>query len=300
MKRTLFAIPLLTLSLSPVSLSYEATDSSYDSSIPTRVSKVKGVTGTTLIDDGKLLHVPDNSAQDTTRKDPSPDCLVSEDDLIKNDEDPVSSTGTGLYANQSFHSETWGAIGHYYLIEISNITSVTGAYSHFGYFYEKNLLESGNLDVSFYRDSTYTVTSGHSVTYSFNVDSKVESAIGAKENVYDLNMNVDAHQKTGASYIYNYTYSRMNQSTERWSTNIELNKNTARYCPDGYSITVGMIGHFYLIHGTYQEYTNWWWGDYPSSGSELKTFDAIVCNEQTMTLGYVYLEGGDDDVKFNK
>ena len=137
MKRTLFAIPLLTLSLSPVSLSYEATDSSYDSSIPTRISKVKGVTGTTLIDDGKLLHVPDNSAQDTTEKDPSPDCLVSEDDLIKNDEDPVSSTGTGLYANQSFHSETWGAIGHYYLIEISNITSVTRAYSHFGYFYEK-------------------------------------------------------------------------------------------------------------------------------------------------------------------
>lgn len=210
----------------------------------------------------------------------SSDRKVKASDLRENMKESLASF-RGLSVRNALHSESWrgdGLIGHYMKIDITSIYRINGVYSHFPAYFDYNILKSGSVQASVVEAGEFKDTYSESLSFSFAIDGRVEKSLNAGVNLDDVSLSGSMQLKGGAAFTYDCSMTRFSTFSYRWSKYFSISSATADYCPDGYALSIGKQGTYYVIKGNYQDYTNWWWGDYPTSGSESKEFTAVFAN----------------------
>ncbi len=214
---------------------------------------------------------------------------VSSNDLIKNKTEEVTSYGSLKLGHME--SERWrgsNMIGRYMDINITKIIKVTGIYSHFGSYFDHDILASGTATSVFSQASSFTDTIHSSFSFNFAVDYYVESKMEAVASIDVVQASVGVGEKIGASYTYNCRYSRNTMTSSYWSSHFTISRETADYCPDGYALSVGKEGTYYFIEGNYQETSIWWWGDYPTQGTSPVYFTTVLANPDNFNYCFAY------------
>lgn len=197
----------------------------------------------------------------------------------------------------NFHSDGWrgsNLIGRYMDININKIGRVNGVYSHFPGYFEYSLLKSGSVKADIDSKSTFTDTTKESFSFNTSVDYYVESKLEAKADLEIVSASVGVGTKTGATFSYGCEYTRVVTQTDSWSIHFTINQDTAKYCPDGYTLSIGRQGIFYEIEGDYQEMSVWWWGARATQGQSRKKFTAVIANPSDFNYCFVYKKKGYD------
>lgn len=229
----------------------------------------------------------------------SSDRKVKASDLRENIVTNIENFRNLSIGNQ--HSDSWRCsdlIGHYLNINISNISKVNGVYSHFPAYFDYNLLKSGAVQSSIDETDEYKDTYTEALSFSSSVDSRFEGAIAAKVSDDSDSLGAGMQIKSGATYAYGCALTRSSMKSYKWSASFSITAATAAYCPDGYALSIGKQGTYYVIEGDYQEYSIWWWGDYPTSGSEKQSFKAVFSNPSDLVYSFVYKLKSDTERDF--
>lgn len=220
---------------------------------------------------------------------------VKPSDLIENQISEVSNY-KHLEKGTSIQSQGWrgsNLIGRYYKIDITKITKVQGIYSHLGSYFDKSVLQSGSAEESLKSSDTYTDTRTESFSYTYSIEKYIDVALSAKIDVDVATLSARFGVKTGATYSYGCTYTESQTSSYQWSTNFNIGSNAANYCPDGYGLSVGKEGTYYLLEGQYQEYSQWWWGDKPTQGTSMKYFSTVLASPSDFIYCFAYKKKSD-------
>ena len=213
-----------------------------------------------------------------------------------------SNNGSSYITGNSYiYSFNIGKMGHELDYKVNLIEKINGQYCHWSKgFYSKVALLDGSLSSLEESDYSYIASSSISVSMVSTMFYSLASAVTAFASL-DSIVSASATLKEGSTFTEQnkYTYSRTKTYNYYSNEKIKLDANSASSCPDGYSISIGLIGTFYLLNITYTEYTNWWWGKYVTQGTnENTTTNVIVPNETDMTKGYVLQKIGDSETKY--
>lgn len=226
----------------------------------------------------------------------SSDRKVSAGDLSKNKVEDCNSYNGLTIGN--FRSDSWrgsNLIGRYMDINIASIKKVTGVYSHFGSYFDYNILKSGAAYSTIEDSNEYTDTKTESFSFSMSVSNYVEAKLEAKADIDVISASVSFGTKIGATYSYGCTYTRSTTETYKWTNYFSISSSTADYCPEGYSLSIGKQGTYYVVEGDYQETSVWWWGDYPTQGTSRQYFKSVIANPTNFNYCYVYKAKSDSD-----
>ncbi len=204
----------------------------------------------------------------------------------------------------NFNSDTWrgsNMIGRYMNINIKSIKKVTGVYSHFGSYFDYNILKSGSVNSTIEESNEFTDTLTNSFSFSMSINGYVESKLEAEAKIDVISASVGIGTKTGATFSYGCTYTRSSTMTYKWTNIFTISSATADYCPDGYALSLGKQGTYYVVEGDYQEMSMWWWGNYPTQGTSRQDFTSVIANPSNFNCCYVYKAKTDSDTDyFNK
>lgn len=180
---------------------------------------------------------------------------------------------------------------------MESIQKYVGVYSHFQFF-SRPVLESGSGAFNYSSTFSCTQTTKETVGFSFSVAYELEESLSAEINVDGISASASASERTGASFSYDYTWSRLTQVTTNESTYLSLTQSSATYCPSGYSMSLGYVGTYYVLTIEFQDYTNWWWGDYPTQGTSLQATHCLISNEPQYSVNYVFSKVSDPDTLY--
>ncbi len=225
---------------------------------------------------------------------------ITANDLVENSVSSMNSL-KGITVNETFDSDGWrgaNAIGRFYRIKVTTINRITGIYSHFGSYFDRSILESGSAQTAVEVADSYSDTYSESLSYKETIDLYAEAKMEAKLDLDVASLSAGFGEKIGASYTYGCTYTRNKTENQKWSTVFSLSKDTARYCPSGYGLSIGKEGTYYLLSGEYQEYSHWWWGNYPTQGSSRKYFSTVSANPANFIYCFAYKLKSDTDRDF--
>lgn len=229
----------------------------------------------------------------------SSDRKVSASDLSKNKVEDVDNYN-GLKTG-NFRSDTWrgsNLIGRYMDINVTSIKKVTGVYSHFGSYFDYNILKSGSASSTIEESNEYTDTKTESFSFSISVNGYVEAKLEAKASIDVISASVGVGAKIGATYTYGCTYTRSTTETYKWTNSFSISSATADYCLEGYSLSIGKQGTYYVIEGDYQETSIWWWGDYPTQGISRQYFTSVIGNPANFNYCFVYKAKSDSNTDY--
>lgn len=219
----------------------------------------------------------------------SNDRCVSENDLRENKITEFSSCkdlSTGHIKSDEWRGSN--AIGRYMDIYISRIFKVNGIYSHYSSYFDHDILESGSASTYIDTSETFTDTKSQSLAFDFSVNYYVEAKLESYTEIDVVSQNTSIKEKAGASYVYDCTHTRNVITETKWSSHFSISKETAKYCPDGYSISIGKEGTYYYIVGSYQEMSMWWWGNYKTQGTKEQYFTCVLANPNNFNYCFAY------------
>lgn len=102
----------------------------------------------------------------------------------------------------------------------------------------------------------------------------------------NLDSSFSAIASTDMSYTTSAYYTSKIKNNSAYSYSLSLDKNTAYYCPDDYSINIGLCGTFYV--GTFDivEKKSWWGG---VQDADFWSYDNtfVLVKESTLSYNYV-------------
>ena len=232
------------------------------------------------------------SSSTSTRK-------VDASDLSPNIE--VKNQNYGGLVKGHLKSEKWtGAnlIGRYMDIEVTDVVKVTGVYSHFPEYFDYNILKSGSVKSVVEQSNTYCDTISESMSFSTQMNYRVEAALEAKASINVISSDLAISTKSGSVYNYDCKYTRTTTQTYRWTDTFSISQATADYCPEGYTLSIGKQGTYYVVTGNYQETSIWWWGDYPTQGTSRESFTAVIAKPQNFNSCFVYKKKTDSNTDY--
>ena len=203
----------------------------------------------------------------------------------------TSTTINNISAGSVINSDRWrvGLIEHWNEVTIKSLYKVEGVYSTFQFF-ARQVLESGNGELSYRQNLNYQTTSGFSFYFDRTDASRIEgtmySNFGYNGDYSNLDTSFSAIASTDMSYTTSAYYTSKIKNNSAYSYSLSLDKNTAYYCPDDYSITIGLCGTFYI--GTFDivEKKSWWGG---VQDADFWSYDNtfILVKESTLSYNYV-------------
>lgn len=183
-------------------------------------------------------------------------------------------------------------------INITSIKKVTGVYSHLTSYFDYNVLKSGAASSAIEESNEYTDTKTESFSFSVSVNGYVEAKLEAKASVDVMSVSAGVGVKIGATYSYGCTYTRSTTEIYKWTNYFSITSDTADYCPDGYSLSIGKHGTYYVVEGNYQETSIWWWGDYPTQGTSRQSFVSVIANPSNFNYCFVYKAKSDSNTDY--
>lgn len=236
----------------------------------------------------------------------SDDTLVASDDLIADelyDSSYIDEYGRAPYANlrcgnlyvgKKFCTEGWfvGWIGRHTDVVIEKIIKHKGVYAVFTPYARRDNLMSTDYQHIYTNESDYYDSRQTNISFNFEICGSTEKAIGAQVSIYGIDASNKASLKSGANFVLDSTYTRSTLTKIYSKDTINLTKNSAPFCPKGYSIAQGSVGIWYEIEGKYQTVMQYWW---PRQHTELKDwtyFKATYAkNPANFDVQYVYKDG---------
>lgn len=211
-------------------------------------------------------------------------------------DDDISAKGD-CKVNVAFDSDWFkvGGFSHFYRITPLSIKKVKGVYSNLFPYVSKNAL--ADESVSYKKDTDYIYTETKTETVSFEIDLSIKIFLSLWAKLASKEVSAEAAVSSKEEMSYNYANSKTFSSTSKvaYSSSMRLNSASTKSCPDGYSMSLGLVGTYYVINASIQEYTIWWWGNSPTSGQSTYTRECVYSNESTMSQGYVFQITGDSE-----
>lgn len=185
-----------------------------------------------------------------------------------------------------------GLTSHTLKWSVLAVTQVTGVYAYSnvcGGFVSKHVLEAGNATVqnSYRYQSVEGVNIVYESDYYWNVRNAVNGFVTGEYTSANLEIQSGLVFASGASY------SSMQKVEHDFSMLLTLNKNSARYCPEGWGMTLGLVGTYYILEFQFHDFTNWWWGQQPTNGGSPVRYRVTVAEEVFMTTCFVHKKVND-------
>lgn len=184
------------------------------------------------------------------------------------------------------HTLKWKAVA---------VTRVQGVYATSSLpFMRKSALESGSVWAE--------------ERISYEVSSEINILFTAKYQTYlrDMaNFYVDGSYSHGEFSVQegldivtnaSQTFRALEEHT--MNVSLSLKEGAADYCPDGWAISIGLIGTYYIVDFEYQDFTNWWWGQQPTNGSSPTRMKVTIADESAMSFGLIHRKDRNDGVSY--
>lgn len=222
--------------------------------------------------------------------------IVTKDNLKENYYNERIENWNGISKGE-YRTNSWfvGAFSRYMNVKINKIKRAVGVYSHLYNYFSSPILEANAGKFSISSNTTYIENISNSLSFNCSVDGHVEETLSMKANLDFVSADAKVTTKTGISYAFDTKFTRSATQEVKWSSQFEINENCAKYCPEGYGISIGLVGTYYIFEGEYQEMTSWWWGDFPTQGTEPHNFIATYATPFEYTYTFVYKKIGDSE-----
>lgn len=158
-------------------------------------------------------------------------------------------------------------------------------------FYSEAELRSGSYKYREVEENEYKEYLGESVssTFKFGIDlvAGISAAAGNESIIAEGSeeLTIGYNYSHSKYYGYSYSYSEM-ETTERY-----LGQNDTEYCPAGYGMSMGLVGDWVVLSGTFITY---WYGIFGNrhvgdQGSMVLTFQ----NQSMLTEDFIYSNPND-------
>lgn len=180
-----------------------------------------------------------------------------------------------------------GLTSHTLKWSVLAVTQVTGVYAFSdvcGGFVSKYALEAGNAEIK--NSYRYQTAKGVNILFSRNYYWNITNTVNAYVTGEYASANLEIQQ--GLVFTSGVSYSYMEKTERDFSMTLTLNKNSARYCPEGWGMTIGLVGTYYVLEFQCQDFINWWWGQQPADGSGPVRYRVVVADENYMTICFVH------------
>lgn len=192
---------------------------------------------------------------------------------------------------QNLYTSRWrvGLIEHWYDFSATSITTYTGVYAYFLQPQSKSTLLTGDVQRQLETHSTYYISKEQTIYFASESRYELEEEMYSSMNVSTSGLNNDSNMfvrnTMNLTFMNQFNYSRKQTILTEYSSVIKLDYNSAKYCPDDYSLTIGLCGKYSIVNFKVQERKNWWGSDRDERGP----FDVkvLVINEASLSYNYV-------------
>jgi len=169
-------------------------------------------------------------------------------------------------------------------------------------FFGKSVLESGNCSFNYNESNTVTILKDNSLIFSKSLSVAVTNRIYAGFGLEYAGLKGGADTSLSISNelsrVIEYKYTREETTTQTTDSSIVIDKTTAKYCPDGCSISIGLVGTYYKVRCIQQEEKNWWGHWYKVGTGNIVSF--VIVNEPVLSYHYVAYKGANSDDLYYK
>lgn len=182
-----------------------------------------------------------------------------------------------------------GVLDNYYNYVIVSAKQIKGVYSFYNRFVSRPLLESGGYDSSYtqthksLRYSSETVLFESKVSMAF--ESRITAGLSLNESGLGASMVSSAESKSSFTSVYEAWYSSRKTAEVTTNLSFSLTENMAKYCPEGYAMTIGTVAEYYLITLGYRNVVKTIFGDKKDA---YKTMTIVLANEMNLIDTFVY------------
>lgn len=178
-----------------------------------------------------------------------------------------------------------GFFDNYFEYKILSIKEYKGVYSHFQY-YSKYLLESGSASFDYSKDFNYKTSMGKTVNFLFTVNKTLEMAFYTELDIVSdfssAGSKINSKHTDSMMYSYGTFYTRKSVAEYNMSEKLHLGRESAEYCPDGYSMSIGLTGKFWEIEFEYRNVVA------GIKKDAYKNSKAVLSDESEMSYNFVY------------
>lgn len=215
---------------------------------------------------------------------------ISASELDRTTKGEVMSVGELVRGQIYEYNYNVGIMGHTISIGVSKIESVHGVYSKILNlpFVTRSVLAGGSVTYAQTGSVEYTVSESASFTTTTN--QAYQEGISAALNEGHATTSIST--KAGFEYAFGNTITLSQKAVLSADLEYKLDKNAAPFCPEDYSISLGLVGHYYVITAYVTDYTNWWWGPSVTAGTSANAkVQFVLANEADFILCYIYRNG---------
>lgn len=189
------------------------------------------------------------------------------------------------YATSTYKS---GLIDNYYNFKVNSIKGFKGVYSHFDNYVAKGFLESGSYNASFNQTFKYAVRTNESLFFQETVSGNLEVKLSASFslNTSDLKSDIQAESDGNYKYEAGYGYSSRKSLEQTSSFSFNINGGIAKYCPNNYAITIGMVAEYYILELSYRNVVKTWIKEQKDKYTDLTM---LIVDESKLFETFVYI-----------
>lgn len=136
-------------------------------------------------------------------------------------------------------------------LTVHSIKQIRGVYTNYlGHYVSEALLDSQSVSFQETSDSEYYFGSRTSITSSVSFGAEFAAIIGGQVGFGELSGSLDMKATLGyklsSESYYSYRYNFYSVASLK-----KLDRQSAKYCPTGWSMSIGLIGSWYEITGYY-------------------------------------------------